>query len=152
MLEAVAIDRDKSRICRGILESLPDWFGIPEAIDEYCEAVATLPMLGAVAGRSVVGFVALKLHTQGAVEAYVLGVRREWHRQGVGRALFAAAEALALARGARFLTVKTVAPMDPPCPYYSQTRRFYEAIGFAPIEVFPTLWHIPCLLMAKVIE
>lgn len=30
---------EKSSICRGILESLPDWFGIPSAIDEYCETV-----------------------------------------------------------------------------------------------------------------
>ena len=26
----------KERICRDVLESLPEWFGIPEAIDQFC--------------------------------------------------------------------------------------------------------------------
>jgi ribosomal protein S18 acetylase RimI-like enzyme len=31
------------------------------------------------------------------------------------------------------------------------TRRFYEAIGFEPIEEFPTMWgnDNPCLLLVK---
>ena len=34
-------------------------------------------------------------------------------------------------------------------PNYARTRLFYEAIGFLPIEEFPTLWgpENPCLLM-----
>jgi ribosomal protein S18 acetylase RimI-like enzyme len=80
----------------------------------------------------------------------VLGVRPEWHRKGVGRKLFRHAETLLRARGVRFLTVKTVAAPDDD-PVYGATRRFYEAIGFMPIEVFPTLWHErnPCLFMLK---
>jgi hypothetical protein len=32
-----------------------------------------------------------------------------------------------------------------------ETRKFYEAIGFVPLEVFPTLWgsENPCLVMIK---
>lgn len=144
------ITHDKGGVCRAILRSLPEWFGIPEAIERYAAEVETLRVLGATASGSVIGFLALKPQSEAAVEAVVLGVRREWHRRGVGRALFAAAEAHAIQGGARFLTVKTLSA-DRPDPHYAATRRFYEAIGFFPIEVFPELWgpRIPCLLMLK---
>ena len=144
---------DKGRICREILESLPDWFGIPEAIDRYAAAVEDMPMLGAFVGDTVVGFVALKFHTVAAVEAYVLGIRLAWHRHGLGRRLFARAEQIASARGCRFMTVKTVETPEGD-PVYGRTRLFYEAVGFAAVETFPTLWHpsIPCLLMVKALR
>jgi hypothetical protein len=36
-------------------------------------------------------------------------------------------------------------------PVYGGTRRFYEAVGFMPVEIFPKLWHehAPCLLTLK---
>jgi len=96
------------------------------------------------------GFLSLKSHTEAAAEAFVLGVRREYHGHGCGCALLYAAEHRLAAEGVRYLTVKTLAPNDPD-PNYAATRRFYEAVGFEPIEVFPTLWdeNNPCLLMLK---
>jgi GNAT superfamily N-acetyltransferase len=145
------LHEQKSETCRTILASLPEWFGIPEAIDAYAKAVADLPMIVAKdqAGL-VVGFIVLKPQTSSAVEAYVLGIRREWHRKGCGHLLFEVAERMARKLGARFLTVKTLAATKSD-PHYQATRLFYEAIGFEPIEVFPTLWspENPCLLMAK---
>lgn len=141
----------KSEICREILEALPEWFGIREAVDAYAEGVVDLPMVAAK-DRSglVVGFIALKPQTSAAVEAYVLGVRREWQRKGCGHLLFQEAERIARGLGARFLTVKTLADTHPD-PHYRATRLFYEAIGFEPLEVFPDLWsrNNPCLLMVK---
>ena len=29
----------KTNICEDILKSLPEWFGIPAAVEEYCENV-----------------------------------------------------------------------------------------------------------------
>jgi hypothetical protein len=48
------------------------------------------------------------------------------------------------------LTVKTLSPSRPD-PNYAGTRRFYEAVGFLPIEEFPTLWgaNNPCLFHAS---
>lgn len=152
MIDFAEIDADKDVVCRRLLASLPEWFGIPEAIDAYAAAVRSLPMLGARADGAVIGFLALKFHTEAAAEAYVVAVDRAWHRQGVGTGLFRAAEAMASARGCRFLTVKTVAGAgDPADPHYGATRRFYQALGFLPIEVFPTLWdrHNPCLMLLK---
>jgi GNAT superfamily N-acetyltransferase len=143
----------KGLVAREILGSLPEWFGIPEAVDSYVEAVESLPVLAAFTGDEAIGFLALKEQTTAAWEALVLGVKRQWHRTGCGRALFEAAEQRLAERGVPFLTVKTLAASHPD-ENYRKTRRFYEAIGFAPVEVLPSLWdpRTPCLLMIKPIE
>lgn len=141
----------RSETCRTILEALPDWFGIPEAIDDYAEAAASLPMFAAFGpDGAVVGFLSLKRQTAAVSEAYVLGVRSEWQGQGIGRRLFDAAVRHARDRGARYLSVKTLAPEAGYAPYL-RTLQFYLSIGFEPVEVFPTLWSPddPCLLLIR---
>jgi ribosomal protein S18 acetylase RimI-like enzyme len=140
----------KGEICRDILAELPDWFGIAAAVDDYVRTVDTLPMFACVEADAVLGFVSIKPHTRFAAEAYVLGVRRAWHRRGIGRRLFAHAEAHLRQRGCVYVTIKTLAP-ERPDDAYAATRRFYEALGFLPVETFPTLWgaHNPCLMMIK---
>ncbi len=148
------VGRDRDALARSILEDLPDWFGRKDAREDFIQAAAKLPMLAAmdVDGKPV-GFLSVKEHTSVAAEAYVLGVVRRRHRQGIGRALFDHAERQLATRGFRYLTVKTLAASHPD-PNYAATRRFYEAIGFEPLEVFPTLWGSdnPCLLMVKVLR
>jgi GNAT superfamily N-acetyltransferase len=151
MIEISTIEVGRSALARSILDALPEWFGIPAATAEYVSNAEHLPMLAARAGGSEpIGFLSLRQRTPVASEAYVLGVRREWHRRGVGRSLFAAAERRLLADGVRYLTVKTLSGTHPD-PNYAMTRRFYEALGFEPIEEFPTLWGTdnPCLLLVK---
>jgi ribosomal protein S18 acetylase RimI-like enzyme len=145
------ITSGKASICKDILAELPEWFGIPEATAAYVRDVEALQMFACMIEDRAVGFIALKVHSPFVAEAYVLGVRRQCHRMGVGRALFAYAEGKLRERRFVYLTVKTVAPVEPPNKAYAATRRFYEAIGFLPVEVFPTLWgaHNPCLLMIK---
>jgi GNAT superfamily N-acetyltransferase len=147
----VELDKGHSAIVRVILEALPEWFGLADARETYITNASDLPMIVAQtqAGEAIV-FLSFKRHTDAAAEAYVLGVRREHHGRGCGRAMFVAAERWLAAGGVRYLTVKTLAAGDPD-PNYAATRRFYEAIGFEPIEVFPTLWNEdnPCLLMIK---
>jgi GNAT superfamily N-acetyltransferase len=142
VLQPVPVFDARGAICREVVESLPEWFGIPAAIDAYVSAADGLPMLAC--------FEPVKTHTPAAAEVYVMGVKRAWHRRGVGRALIEAAAHLAHCRGARFLTVKTLSPSNPD-PNYATTRLFYEAMGFVPIEEFPTLWNAenPCLLMLR---
>src|SRR5262245_52318716 len=140
MATIVELHSDKGKLCRRILDALPQWFGIPEAVDDYVAGVESLPMYVARIDGTDVGFLALKVHTPAAAEIYVTGILPAWHRRGVGRILFAAAEEAARGRGVQFLTVKTLAAGHP-SPHYAATRRFYEAVGFVPIEIFPTLWH-----------
>jgi ribosomal protein S18 acetylase RimI-like enzyme len=150
MIQITELHEGKADLCREVLDDLPEWFGIPESTAAYVEASAGLSMLAAHVGKQPVGFVSLKHHTKFASELYVLGVKRRFHRQGAGRALIEAAEKYSLGKGTSFLTVKTLGPTNP-APHYAATRRFYEAVGFVSIEVFPTLWGTenPCLLMIK---
>jgi ribosomal protein S18 acetylase RimI-like enzyme len=149
--QPVPVLEDRGAICREVLEALPEWFGIPSAIETYAAAADDLPMLACFAPTGeIAGFVSVKIHTPAAAEVYVMGIKRAWHRQGIGRSLIEAAALRATAQGVRFLTVKTLSPSHPD-RNYAATRLFYEAVGFLPIEEFPTLWGAgnPCLLMLR---
>jgi len=52
--------------------------------------------------------------------------------------------------GRIYLTVKTLDESRED-EGYARTRRFYYAMGFQPLEVFPMLWDAdnPCLCMLK---
>ncbi|HKY95892.1 MAG TPA: GNAT family N-acetyltransferase [Kiloniellales bacterium] len=147
---AAVPDHQRSGLCRAILEALPAWFGIEAAREVYIAEVAELAMVAAYDGERPVGFATLKPQTPAAAELHLIGVLESHHRCGIGAQLLRRIEALARAQGARFLTVKTLAPSHAD-PGYAATRAFYERQGFLPIEVFPLLWgkENPCLLMAK---
>ncbi|HET9116169.1 MAG TPA: coenzyme F420-0:L-glutamate ligase [Gaiellaceae bacterium] len=149
MSDVVEIDNpaERSRIAEAVLRDLPEWFGIEQATQAYVEAAATLPTLVV---EPDVGFLCLKRHTPRAAEIYVMGVRREHHRRGIGRALVAKAEAWCRAHGIRYLHVKTLGPSRSD-PEYDRTRAFYEALGFVPLEELHGLWdeENPALLLVK---
>jgi GNAT superfamily N-acetyltransferase len=135
----------RSQLCESILRELPEWFGIEEATAAYIRDIAELPTFAA--GDD--GFLAVKLHTPQAAELYVMGVRPERHRRGVGTALLAAAEDYLRDRGIEYFQVKTLGPSRR-SEGYERTRRFYEARGFIPLEEIHGLWDgNPCLLMVK---
>jgi XTP/dITP diphosphohydrolase len=148
----------KERICRAVLESLPDWFGIPEAIDQFCREVRDLRMWVArtkdkVGNDEVAGLVTLLQHFPVTAELHLIAIRAEHHREGLGQQLLAAVEEHLKRKATRVLTVKTLAPSAGD-RHYARTHRFYAAEGFVPLEVFPLLWdeENPCLLMAKVLR
>ena len=138
---------ERSRIAEAVLRDLPEWFGIEEATCRYIDEAATLPTF---AVEPEVAFVCLKQHTPRAAELYVMGVRREQHRRGLGRALVAAAERWCRARGIRYLQVKTLGPSRPDTGY-DVTRAFYEALGFVALEELHGLWSHdnPTLILVK---
>lgn len=135
--------------CRSLLDALPDWFGIPEANDEYVDFVAIHPTWSGVDETGeVVGLLAPLDHA-GSVEIYLIAVRPEWRDRGVGRALVAAFEADAVARGFPLAHVKTLGPSHPDANY-ALTRGFYEALGYVPLEELHDLWPgNPALIMVK---
>jgi ribosomal protein S18 acetylase RimI-like enzyme len=141
---------NQARHCEPILRSLPDWFGIEDAIVHYVEVIDSLPTFCAVAAGETIGFLSLKTHSPGSAEIYVMGIRSELHRRGIGRQLCARAELWLHDQGVRFLQVKTLSSAHPD-PNYARTRDFYQAIGFSVLEELPDLWgeHNPCLLMIK---
>jgi GNAT superfamily N-acetyltransferase len=137
-------------ICRRVLATLPTWFGIPESVADYVAKADTHPTVVASADGEDVGLLTLVSHTPYAAEVYVMAVHPTYHRQGIGRAMLERAEAWLSERDIEYLQVKTLSPRHPD-PGYAETRAFYLACGFRPLEEFPELWGTdqPALQMIK---
>lgn len=140
-------------ICRTILDSLPAWFGIPAAVEDFTAVADRSPTVIASLGERDVGLLSLVRHSPYAAEIYVMAVLPEFHRRGIGRALIAHAEHVLAADGVEFLQVKTLGPSRPDAGY-DRTRAFYSNYGFRPLEEFPDLWNPenPALQMIKVVS
>ncbi len=149
-LTIVGPDPGPAPACERILRSVPEWFGIESALQQYVNDVQRLPTFLASADGEIVGFLSVREHFPESAEIHVMAVARDRHRQGLGRALLDAAETWLGARGCLYLQVKTVSPSRAD-ESYARTRAFYGAMGFSPLEEFPTLWSEanPCLLMVK---
>jgi GNAT superfamily N-acetyltransferase len=126
-------------LCRRLLNELPDWFGIPEAMDDLVAKAERAGAVIAIVGGSEVGLMTLVRHTEFAAEIDVMAVAPDHHRQGIGRAMLEHAERLLAQDGVEYLQVKTLAETVEYEPYAS-TRAFYAACGFRPLQVFPELW------------
>ena len=137
-IKQIHSDKEKENITRMILESLPEWFGIPEAREEYIAESKDKPFFCALDGETAVGFLYLKETGRHTVELAVMGVRKEYHRKGIGGALFDAVKKEAKKQGYSFIQVKTVQMGK--YAEYDDTNRFYLTLGFKELEVFPTLW------------
>lgn len=131
-------DADKKRITRSILEALPEWFGIPEAREEYIRDSAGKVFFCAVENEKALGFLYLKETGKDTVELAAMGVLKEYHHLGIGKELFLRAKKAAREMGYSFIQVKTVQMGK--YEAYDATNRFYISIGFKELEVFPTLW------------
>ena len=151
----------RAAVCEPILRALPEWFGIEEALAQFVEDIEIRPTFLAVdeganesagsgAGERVVGFLTVSRHNPHSAEVHVMGVRRERRGEGIGAALLRAVEAWLAADEVEFLQVKTLGPSRPN-ESYAQTRAFYVAMGFRPLEELRTLWNEanPCLIMVK---
>ena len=144
MIKQLTVPAEKTRVAREILEALPDWFGVAESREKYIRESAGQPFFAAFLGGQAIGFLCLKETGKATVELAVMGVKQEYHRHGVGRALFSAARQYAVQAGYAFMQVKTVKMglyED-----YDRTNLFYQSLGFQEFEVFPTLWdeNNPC--------
>ncbi len=131
-------DEEKQGITREILESLPEWFGIWEAREDYILKSASQTAFGAFDEGRPIGFLCLEETGRDTVELYVMGVLKECHRMGIGTKLFTEAKTFAASKGYSFMQVKTVQMGR--YKEYDDTNRFYLSLGFKEFEVFPTLW------------
>jgi len=131
-------NKEKEMISRTILEALPDWFGIPEAREEYIVNSVNRQLFAAVKEEKTIGFLCLKQTGKDTVEVSVMGVLKEFHRHGIGRKLFMKAREKAIKDGFSFIQVKTVQMGQ--YDNYDNTNKFYISLGFKEFEIFPTLW------------
>ena len=79
------------KLSRDILEALPEWFEVEESREKYIRESAEEPLWAAYENDEAVGFLCLKETGRETVELAVMGVRKVFHRHGIGRRLFAAA-------------------------------------------------------------
>ncbi len=138
--------------CEKILRSLPEWFGIEEAIIQYRNDVELMDSYLAVIDDNLAGFITLNYHNEFSAEIQVMAVKKHFHRNGVGKDMVQFVEEEALKKQIKFLQVKTLGPSHPDLNY-KNTRKFYLAQGFLPLEE-NCLWGKtnPCLIMIKKLE
>ena len=150
LIENVETGEERSRICKKIILSLPEWFGLEKANKEYIEKVANTTFYAAYMYDNVVGFFSIISHFPQTSEIYVCGILSEYHRLGIGKKLLKVIEKDLKKKDVKFLTVKTLSASHPD-KGYANTRKFYEAVGFVPLEEFKGLWgkENPCLFMVK---
>jgi GNAT superfamily N-acetyltransferase len=135
--------------CDTILHSLPDWFGIEEAIIRYVHHLESLDGYVAEEDGQVVGLIGLLRHNPQSVEIEVMAVRPEHRGKGIGRALVREVENSLKGQERVVLHTKTLSPSDPDT-FYAETRAFWKAVGFIPLEE-NLLWgkENPCLMLVK---
>ena len=128
----------KRTIARRILENLHDWFEVDESREQYIRECSRWMFFAAKEKGDYAGFLCLKETGRQTVELAVMGVLREYHRNGLGRALFQEAQKAAAKEGYSFMQVKTVKMGV--YEDYDITNRFYLSLGFAEFEVIEELW------------
>jgi GNAT superfamily N-acetyltransferase len=125
--------------CEAVLRTLPRWFGIEESLRTYARDSETMPTFALEDDGVVQAFLTLTRHFAESWEVHCIAVAAGARRRGLGRQLLVHAETWLRDQGVRFLQIKTIAASHP-SPEYAETRRFYEGVGYVPLEVFPTLW------------
>ena len=139
-MDIIQVDNDdlKMKVTREILESLLEWFEVPESREGYIADSAGKDFFYACDNGFAVGFLYLKPTSRHTVEIAVMGVKKEYHRRGIGRKLFDEARIIAHNKSYSFIQVKTVQMGK--YEDYDRTNLFYQALGFKELEVFPMLW------------
>lgn len=131
-------------------ECCVEWFGLEASIQEYLGGIQLAETFFAWHDEKVIGFIALKTHFGTTAELYVLGVLPDYHHQGLGSLLMQSVENYLKSESISMMTVKTLGPSINDLGYHN-TRKFYLALGFIPLEEFKEIWdeNNPCLFMAK---
>lgn len=138
MILEITDSAEKQAIARKVLEALTEWFEVEESREGYIHDCANWTFLAAKEDDKVMGFLCLKETGNATVELAVMGVMKEFHRNGVGRQLVEKAKEVAKAQGYEFVQVKTVKMGM--YEDYDRTNLFYINCGFKELEVFPLLW------------
>lgn len=88
MIKRIDNKEEKEKICMEVLEALPEWFEIPESRVSYAKESRELPFFADVDNDVARGFIVMKETSHYTVEICVMGVRKEYHRLGIGSKLF----------------------------------------------------------------
>ena len=138
MIRFITDSSERKDISRKILESLPEWFEVPENREGLIQESGELPFFAAYVDESPAGFLCLKETSPDTVDIAVTGILKEYHRMGIGRKLFEASKEYAMAKGYSFIQVKTV--REGMYESFDKTNKFYKGVGFKKLEVIEQIW------------
>ena len=130
-IKAVLQRDEKSRIVRDVLLDLPEWFGLPESTEEYIKDAQDLTLWAAQLGDEAIGFVSLTESSSDCGEVHCMGVKKKYHRMGIGKSLLDQLIKEA-SKKYDYLQVKTVD--EGHYKEYDQTIAFYRNCGFRKLE------------------
>lgn len=148
-VKEVVDKKEKEAISREILNNLPEWFGLPESTENYIIDSQDKPFLACYVNDEVAGYVVLNATSKDCADIFVMGVKKKFHRMGIGSKLNDAFETMAKKLGYTYSQVKTVKMGH--YKEYDITNNFYMAMGYKELECFPTLWDEwnPCQIYVK---
>ena len=106
-IQEIKDSHQKAAIVREVLHDLPEWFGLPESTKEYIENSKRLRLWAAFSNEQVIGCIVSKETSEDTAEIYVMGVKKAFHKMGIGRQLFEVFEN-ELKRTYKYIQVKTV--------------------------------------------
>ena len=147
-IKNVKDSEEKSKIVEEVLLDLPEWFGLPQSTKAYVEESKELPLWVAKTDDNIIGFITLNETSQDVCEIHCMGIKKSFHRKGIGKKLQDAFEDSAK-ENYEYIQVKTVD--EGYYKEYDQTISFYKSVGFKKMEVFTSLWDEwnPCLILIK---
>lgn len=127
--EIRALYEGDAHACVSIVQSLPEWFGYPSAIEDVAAASRTQEGFVAVEGADVIAFVTTRPSFDESLEITYLAVEARHRRGGAGRALVRQVAELGRSRGYASVNLLTLGPSSG-SSHYAQTVAFYRALGF----------------------
>lgn len=119
-------------ICRYIITTLPEWFGIPEANERYAKGCLLRTSFAAYLDEKNVGMITLEFPFSQNANIYWLAVDKNYHGKLIGTLLLQKAEQYCFEKGYFSLTVETLSPKHQDRSYL-KTYQFYENNGFKPL-------------------
>lgn len=148
-IKEVENSKEKKEIAKDILSDLAEWFENETANENYIEKLSKMPFIGGFIGDKPVAFIVLNKTSDETCEIFVMGVKKDFQRLGIGKLIYEQFEQLARNLGFSYVQVKTVAS-----GYYKEydlTNKFYQAMGFAKLEILKDLWdeQNPCQIYIK---
>ena len=123
--------------CEAVLRSLPQWFGIEDALQMYVRDSENLPTFALEEAGQLVAFLSLREHFPQAWEVHCIAVSASHRGMGLGSRLLGHAEDWLASQGVRFLQIKTISGTSSD-PNYAETRQFYFARGLYSARGVPT--------------
>ncbi|CZH50679.1 TPA: GNAT family N-acetyltransferase [Legionella pneumophila] len=139
-------------LCQTITKDLPEYFGLPEANEHYAIGVKIRTNFAAKKEGNYIGLISIDFPYPNNANVYWVAVRRDFHRQGVGKQLIEVACHFAKTQGATTITVETLSPSESE-ENYLKTYLFYQSVGFnALFDLKPAGYEWHMVYMMKKLE